>query len=111
MDGSIINDAMSAAGKDRNWLHTELDKLGVTIENVFMAQVDSYGDLTVDLYDDQIKVPSPQVRPLLLAMVNKCQADVELYALETQNKNAKDMYNKNSKKLTEISKTLTPFLK
>ena len=27
MDGTIINDAMSAAGKDRNWLHTELDKL------------------------------------------------------------------------------------
>ena len=51
--------------KDRNWLHTELDKLGVTIENVFMGQVDSYGELTVDLYDDQIKVPSPQVRPLL----------------------------------------------
>ena len=65
MDGSIMNDAMSAAGKDRNWLHMELDKLGVTIENVFMAQVDSYGDLTVDLYDDKIKVPSPQVRPLL----------------------------------------------
>ena len=80
MDGTIINDAMCAAGKDRNWLHTELDKLGVTIENVFMGQVDSYGELTVDLYDDQIKVPSPQVRPLLLAMIKKCQADVELYA-------------------------------
>ena len=111
MDGSIINDAMSAAGKDRNWLHTELDKLGVTIENVFMGQVDSYGELTVDLYDDQIKVPSPQVRPLLLAMINKCQADVELYALETQTKSAKDMYNKNAKKLAKIADTLTPFLK
>jgi uncharacterized membrane protein YcaP (DUF421 family) len=111
MDGTIINDAMSAAGKNRNWLHTELDKLGVTIENVFMAQVDSYGELTVDLYDDQIKVPSPQVRPLLLAMINKCQADVELYALETQNKSAKDMYHKNAKKLAKIADTLTPFLK
>ena len=111
MDGTIINDAMSAAEKDRNWLHTELDKLGVTIENVFMGQVDSYGELTVDLYDDQIKVPSPQVRPLLLAMINKCQADVELYALETQNKSAKDMYHKNAKKLAKIADTLTPFLK
>ena len=27
MDGSIINNAMRAAGKDRNWLHTELDSL------------------------------------------------------------------------------------
>jgi hypothetical protein len=111
MDGTIINDAMSAAGKDRNWLHTELDKLGVTMENVFMGQVDSYGELTVDLYDDQIKVPSPQVRPLLLAMINKCQADLELYALETQTKSAKDMYNKNAKKLTKIADTLAPFLK
>ncbi len=25
MDGTIVNDAMSAAGKDRNWLHMELD--------------------------------------------------------------------------------------
>ena len=111
MDGTIVNNAMSAAGKDRNWLHTELDKLGVTIENVFMGQVDSYGELTVDLYDDQIKVPSPQVRPLLLAMINKCQADLELYALETQTKSAKDMYDKNAKKLTKIADTLTPFLK
>jgi uncharacterized membrane protein YcaP (DUF421 family) len=111
MDGTIVNNAMSAAGKDRNWLHTELDKLGVTIENVFMGQVDSYGELTVDLYDDQIKVPSPQVRPLLLAMINKCQADLELYALETQTKSAKDMYDRNAKKLTKIADTLTPFLK
>jgi uncharacterized membrane protein YcaP (DUF421 family) len=111
MDGTIVNNAMSAAGKDRNWLHTELDKLGVTIENVFMGQVDSYGELTVDLYDDQIKVPSPQVRPLLMAMINKCQADLELYALETQTKSAKDMYDKNAKKLTKIADTLAPFLK
>ena len=110
MDGSIINDAMSAAGKDRNWLHMELDKLGVTVENVFMAQVDSYGDLTVDLYDDKIKVPSPQVRPLLLAMIKKCQADLELFALETESEKAKAMYNKNAKKLEEVIRILKPYL-
>ena len=109
--GKIINNAMSAAGKDRNWLHTELDKLGVTIENVFMAQVDSYGELIVDLYDDQIKVPSPQVRPLLLAMIKKCQADLELYALETQSEAAKKMYGKNAKKLTQAVDKLAPYLK
>ena len=110
MDGSIMNDAMSAAGKDRHWLHMELDKLGVTIENVFMAQVDSYGDLTVDLYDDKIKVPSPQVRPLLLAMIKKCQADLELFALETESEKAKVMYDKNAKKLEEVIKILDPYL-
>ena len=39
MDGTIVNDAMSAAGKDRHWLHMELDKLGVTVENVFMGKL------------------------------------------------------------------------
>lgn len=110
MDGSIMNDAMSAAGKDRHWLHMELDKLGVTIENVFMAQVDSYGDLTVDLYDDKIKVPSPQIRPLLLAMIKKCQADLELFALETESDKAKVMYDKNAKKLEEVIRILKPYL-
>lgn len=110
MDGSIINDALSAAGKDQNWLHTELDKLGVTIENVFMAQVDSYGDLTIDVYDDQMNIPSPQVRPLLMAMIKKCQADLELFALETESDKAKAMYNKNAKKLTAVIDTLKPYL-
>ena len=110
MDGTIVNDAMSAAGKDRNWLHMELAKLGVTVENVFMGQVDSYGDLTVDLYDDKIQVPSPQVRPLLLAMIKKCQADLELFALETESGKAKVMYNKNAKKLDEVISILNPYL-
>jgi uncharacterized membrane protein YcaP (DUF421 family) len=110
MDGTIVNDAMTAAGKDRNWLHMELDKLGVTVENVFMGQVDSYGDLTVDLYDDKIKVPSPQVRPLLLAMIKKCQADLELFALSTESDKAKAMYNKNAKKLEEVIRILKPYL-
>jgi uncharacterized membrane protein YcaP (DUF421 family) len=110
MDGTIVNDAMSAAGKDRNWLHMELAKLGVTVENVFMGQVDSYGDLTVDLYDDKLQVPSPQVRPLLLAMIKKCQADLELFALETESDKAKVMYNKNAKKLDEVISILNPYL-
>jgi len=72
--------------------------------------VDSYGELTVDLYDDQIKVPSPQTRPLLMAMIKKCQADLELFALETQSDKAKNMYNRNAKKLAELEKRLSPFL-
>lgn len=110
MDGTIVNDALAAAGKDRKWLHTELDKLGVTIENVFLGQVDSYGGLTVDVYDDKMNIPAPQVRPLLMAMMKKCQADLELFALETKSEKAKTMYNKNAKKLDEAIKKLKPYL-
>ena len=99
MDGEIIDDRLSTAGRSRQWLHTELAKLGVTIENVFLGQVDSYGELTVDLFDDKIQVPSPQEKPLLYATLKKCQADLELFALGTDNPEAKQMYTKNSKKL------------
>lgn len=110
MDGKINNDAMAQAGKTREWLNTELAKLGVTIENVFFGQIDSYGDLTVDLYDDLIKVPSPQQRPLLNAMLKKCQADLELFALETDSELAKKMYNKNAKRINDAIQKLAPYL-
>lgn len=110
MDGTIINDSMAAARKDRNWLHMELEKLGVTLENVFLGQINSYGELTVDLYDDKINVPSPETRPLLMASMKKCQADLELYALATESEKAKAMYEKNAKKIEQAISTLTPFL-
>ena len=99
MDGEILDEPLATAGRSRQWLHTELEKIGVTIENVFLGQVDSYGQLTVDLFDDKIQVPSPQEKPLLYATLKKCQADLELFALATENEEAKKMYTKNSKKI------------
>lgn len=99
MDGNILDEPLSTIGLNRNWLHTELDKLGVILDNVFLAQANSNGELTVDLFDDKLKVPSPQEKPLLLATLKKCQADLELFALGTESKEAKEMFNKNSEKL------------
>ncbi|RID85109.1 DUF421 domain-containing protein [Peribacillus asahii] len=102
MDGEILDESLAQAGRSRGWLHTELEKLGVTIENVFLGQVDSYGQLTVDLFDDKIEVPSPQEMPLLYATLKKCQADLELFALGTENTEAKKMYSANSKKIQDV---------
>ncbi|MEH7382976.1 DUF421 domain-containing protein [Bacillus sp. JJ1533] len=110
MDGEIMHEPLSSSGYSQNWLDTELDKIGVSIENVFLGQVDSYGQLTVDLFDDKIKVPSPQEKPLLLATIKKCQADLELFALQTNNQSAKEMYQKNSEKLQDALNKVTPFL-
>jgi uncharacterized membrane protein YcaP (DUF421 family) len=99
MDGKILDEPLSTTGRSRQWLHTELEKLGVTIENVFLGQVDSYGQLTVDLFDDKIQMPSPQEKPLLYAILKKCQADLELFALGSESPEAKKMYTENSKKL------------
>ncbi|HER2169441.1 TPA: DUF421 domain-containing protein, partial [Streptococcus pyogenes] len=111
MDGEILDEPLSTIGRNRGWLQTELEKLGVTIENVFLGQVNSYGELTVDLFDDQLQVPSPQERPLILATMKKCQADLELFALGTESKEAKQMYSKNSEKLQEAIDKVAPILK
>ncbi|MFN2743994.1 MULTISPECIES: DUF421 domain-containing protein [unclassified Bacillus (in: firmicutes)] len=110
MDGEVLDEPLSVAGLNRRWLNEELDKLGVAMENVYLGQVDSDGQLSVDLYDDQIKVPSPQEKPLLLATIKKCQADLELFALATDSASAKAMYAKNAKKLKDMLKKLDPAL-
>lgn len=111
MDGEILDEPLSTIGRSRGWLHNELEKLGVTIENIFLGQINSYGELTVDLFDDLLQVPSPQERPLLLATMKKCQADLELFALGTENKDAKRLYGKNSEKLQKAIDKVTHILK
>ncbi|WP_040208741.1 DUF421 domain-containing protein [Neobacillus jeddahensis] len=110
MDGNIVDEPLRNAGKGRGWLYTELEKLGVTLDNVFLGQVDSYGELTVDLYDDKIQIPSPMQRPLLLATIKKTQADLEIFSLETNCEKSKAMYKKNAAILQEVIDKLSPYL-
>lgn len=111
MDGQILDNALSSTGKDRGWLSIELAKQGVTLDNVFFGQVNSYGDLTIDIYDDKLTIPAPQERPMLLAMIKKCQADLEAFALETDSETGKQMYLKNAEKIKGQIDKLTPYLK
>ena len=43
----------------------------VALENVFLGQIDSSGDLYVDLFDDMIQVPKTQVKEMLYATIQK----------------------------------------
>ncbi len=66
-----MDEPLATIGRSRAWLQTELEKLGVTIENVFLGQVNSYGELTIDLFDDKLQVAPPQERPLILSNLEK----------------------------------------
>ncbi|MBI0575800.1 DUF421 domain-containing protein [Neobacillus cucumis] len=110
MDGKILDEALRSSGKSRSWLNTELEKLGVTLDNVFIGQVDSYGELTIDIYDDKLQVPSPQQRPLLMAMLKKTHADLELFSLATECQNSKEMYQKNAMIVQNAMDQLEPYL-
>lgn len=111
MDGNVLDEPLSSSGHNRAWLHSELEKLGVVIENVFLGQVDSYGQLTIDIYNDKLQMPSPQNKPLLLASLKKCHADLELFSLETKSKSASEMYSKNAKQVETILNKVTYLLK
>lgn len=110
MDGEILNEPLSTIGLSRAWLKSELEKIGVALENVYLGQVDSFGQLTVDLFDDKIQVPSPQEMPMLLATIKKCEADLEGFALETESEEARNMYEKNAAKVNDVIKKVTPYL-
>jgi uncharacterized membrane protein YcaP (DUF421 family) len=111
IDGKIQDEPLAKAGLNRAWLNTELQKLGVAIENVFLGQVDSYGQLYVDLYDDKIKVPAPQEKEVLFATLKKCQADLELFALTVQEASAKRMYGECAALMNQVVSETTPLLK
>lgn len=110
IDGKIMDEPLATAGYSRAWLHTELEKLGVTVHNVFLAQVDGYGQLYIDVYDDQLQMPTPSNLALLYATLKKCQADLELFALSSNNKQAKDLYTQAAKKLQDQVDHLHPYL-
>lgn len=110
IDGKIMDEPLATIGLNRNWLNTELKKIGVSIENVFLGQVDSYGQLTVDLFDDQLKVPEPQLKAQVLATLKKCEADIEMFGLGSKDKRVKEMYEDCSKKLQEVISAVRPIL-
>ncbi len=110
MDGKVLLEPLANLSLNTNWLETELSKLNVSIENVFLGQADNDGQLTVDLYDDKIAVPEPTEKPLLLATMKKCQADLELFALATENEESKALYERNSKKVQKAIDTIFPYV-
>lgn len=111
MDGEILLEPLANTSLSKNWLETELEKMNVSLENVFLGQVDSDGQLTADLYDDKIAVPNPSEKPLLLATMKKCQADLELFTLATESDQSKMLYKKNSQKMQQAVDSVSAYLK
>lgn len=110
LDGTILDEPLSTIGLNREWLKVQLSTAGVSIDNVFIGQVDSSGDLFIDLFDDSIQVSKPQVKELLYATISKVQADLLQFSLETNNPEAKQMYSENAYKMKKVMDRLEPYL-
>lgn len=111
MDGKVMLEPLANAGLNIAWLTTELAKLNITKENIFLAQVDSNKQLVVDLYDDQLPQPEMAELPTLLANLEKTAADLQLFSLATDNTKSKEMYELNYERMQEIINLTKPYLK
>lgn len=110
LDGNIIYESLCNLGLNEEWLKIQLQNLGVSLSNVFIGQVDSSGDLYVDLFDDVMEVSKPQVKELIYANLEKCHGDLLSFGLETEDEEIKDIYQKDAEELDLIMKKLKPFL-
>lgn len=110
LDGNIMDEPLTTLGLNREWLFGELKKAGVNPENVFLAQVDSLGELYLDLYDDAIQVPQPKAKALLLATLKRVEADLSQFALETKDQTWREKYDHFSKRIRAVTDKLEPHL-
>lgn len=110
LDGRMLNEPLASLGLNKDWLGIQLENAGVSLDNVFVGQVDSSGDLYLDLFDDSIALPQPKAKELLYANLEKSLADLMTYSLETMDENAKGMYMRNADKLKKLMEGLSPYL-
>ena len=110
VDGNVMDEAVANLGFTRGWLNSELEKAGVTVDNVFLAEIDEAGQLFLDLYDDKLTPPEPQLKASLLALMKKCEADLELFSLSVEAKQAKDMYAQAANRLQQVIDETKPYL-
>lgn len=113
VDGMVQAQALSQLGVSRSWLAEELRRKGITdVKQVVLAQVDGMGIVHVDLYDDSITAPPTcsNSKPMLLASLRKAQADLESFAMQTQNPAAKQLYTTCAESLQQVVTMTTPVL-
>ncbi|GGG62390.1 DUF421 domain-containing protein [Paenibacillus radicis (ex Gao et al. 2016)] len=81
MDGHAVDRSLEVAGKDRNWLKRELEKQKVKMEEVFLAQIDSQGELAIQTGTES-KAHNPSTKPKDQIAELLKQYEDELYMLE-----------------------------
>ncbi|MFF2091559.1 DUF421 domain-containing protein [Paenibacillus sp. NPDC058174] len=81
MDGNVVERSLEVAGKDKDWLDGQLKKQKIKLEDVFLAQIDSQGDLSVQTGTES-KAHNPSTKPKDQIAELLKQYEDELYMLE-----------------------------
>ncbi|AEI42728.1 DUF421 domain-containing protein [Paenibacillus mucilaginosus] len=92
MDGHLMDDALCSLGMTREWLFGELDKQGLTVQDVFLAQIDAKGKLYIDLYEDGYKPPVLQAPSGLLTALKQCESYLIAQGQRTDSSDTNGVY-------------------
>ncbi|MGM0836786.1 MAG: DUF421 domain-containing protein [Bacillota bacterium] len=111
MDGDILDEPLAKIGLNRGWLKAQLEKEQVLLESVFLAQVDSKGRISLDLYNDKLTPEKMKERQLVLLTLEKCEADFSYLTKITPTHTEKGVYEEISAQLASIKNRLSPLLK
>ncbi|SFU93071.1 DUF421 domain-containing protein [Alicyclobacillus macrosporangiidus] len=112
IDGHVMERSLRDAGFTREWLLEEVRKLGAQdFRDVFLAQVDSNGRVYADLYQDHPPRPEPKPKAMVAANLKKIQADLEMFAMETRNEEAKQTYTQMAQQVKALLDRAAPHLK
>ncbi|GGH78810.1 uncharacterized membrane protein YcaP (DUF421 family) [Pullulanibacillus pueri] len=111
-DGQVQDKALEQFGYTKEWLYGEVQKQGaIDFKDVYIAQIDSKGNLYVDLKNDQKNEQPSNERKIVAAQLKKIKADLDMYALDTENQEAKNLFKQQAQTIDNMNKQLEPYLK
>lgn len=112
LDGQLLENSLNKTAYTREWLLGEAIKQGASdFSDVFLAQIDSKGNVYIDLYQDKLKKPEVKAKPLIKASLKKIQADLELFSSQTKDRKTKVMYGEQAEKVQRLIDQVQPYLK
>lgn len=90
MDGVILNDALENAGFNREWLDHEIKRNKLEQKDIFLAQIDTDGKLSIQTGKESKQEKNDQTKPKERVGYLMEQYAAELRRLEQQSRNESD---------------------
>ncbi|WP_096188030.1 DUF421 domain-containing protein [Evansella halocellulosilytica] len=111
IDGNVMERSLTEYGYTKDWLLAEIRKQGVqNFQDVFVAQIDSTGNVYIDQYNDTEQASPIKQKILVAANIKQLQSSLMDFAFQTENQAVKEMYqsyaNQMDKLITDMSANL-----
>ncbi|WP_018922725.1 DUF421 domain-containing protein [Salsuginibacillus kocurii] len=111
IDGNVLSNSLETFGYTEDWLLGEVMKQGANdFKDVFMAQIDSLGNVYVDLYDDEKQAHPVKQKIITAASIKQLQSKLMEHSVQSQDEKAKEMYEDHVKQLERMLNDLTAYV-